>query len=155
VNSYNEEKEMVEHALKDLFDDLDELNDCLHERECVGGPLHIITDDGNITDSDLLYCLRNLQHVNSTEESTVVRLVSLEMIRILLLLTEPQRLMWYLSGILEKYKQNPIGWAIYLKDGDIDRLENGEEIVKKCNVVLWKGLTAMEKEWLEKTSTLR
>lgn len=78
--------------LRRTMDELDELNLCLHEQAvgAVGGPLHIITDDGNFRDSDVAYCWRSVED----EEDVVVRVLVREMISRFLLLTEPQRLVW-------------------------------------------------------------
>lgn len=75
---------------------LDELIAALHEVEACGGPLHIITDDGNLRDRDLVYCYRNVSLGEAVRTHTKV--LCLAILHELALLTEPQRVVWWCSS---------------------------------------------------------
>jgi hypothetical protein len=137
------------------FRELDELNRCLHEQPdgAVGGPLHIITDDGNVKDDDILFCFRNLE--DNTSYSVVVRLVAREMLRLLSLLTAPQRFMWYWAREIEEIGQDPVAWACQVEDGELkDAIIAGDEwdtVVVSGEGVIFPGMKALRAKQEEKS----
>jgi len=133
-----------------IFRDLDTLSGCLHEQPAVAGGrfLHVVTDDGHISDSDVLDCARKLDEDSAS--GVVVRLVGREMVRLLALLTEPQRLMWYLARELEEIGHNPINWAVHVGDGAVERLGTNDlwnAIVTKFGVTVFEGMSVMRMKW--------
>ncbi len=141
-------------AIKLAFADLDALNQCLHEQEDagLGGPLHIITDDGNIEDHHVLGCLRDLELDLSSD--IVVRVIGLKMLRILCLLTAPQRLMWFLSRQLRAIGHNPEGWSVYLRDGVVEHQQGLEDdwktVVTRVGNVVFPGLRELKRVYDER-----
>jgi len=139
--------------IRQAFADLDSLNRCLHEQAegGIGGPLHVITDDGNLEDHHVLGCLQDLD--GDTSSTVVVRVLCREMLRILCLLTAPQRLMWYLARQLRQIGHNPADWAKSLRDGVVEHREtcgNWNAVVTKCGTVVFPGLRELKREWDER-----
>jgi hypothetical protein len=79
--------------IKKTFAELDLMVHALHEVEPVGDPLHIIVDDGNVRDCDLVYCCRDL---GPDPRATLVDTLCSSILHLLTLLTEPQRMIWWL-----------------------------------------------------------
>jgi hypothetical protein len=140
---------MGPEKIKLIFIDLDALNRCLHEHEGgrVGSPIHIIVDDGHLQDSDVLYCTRYLDV--GTTWSSVVRVVTVEMLRLLSLLTPPQRLMWYIARQLAEIGENPVEWASNLGDGVLEWRGNRdgdfEAVVTKSGSIEFPGLSMLRR----------
>lgn len=138
-----------EASIRLAFRDLDELNHCLHEQPdgSVGGPLHIVTDDGNLQDCDVLSCARDLE--GRSGSSVVVSVVAREMVRLLLLLTPPQRLMWYLGRQLEEIGESPVGWAVRLREGELGYYDpvndDYETVVRVVGLLEFPGLTELRR----------
>jgi len=121
---------------------LDYLEGVLYEKEPSGGPLHIVSDDGNVRDSDLIFCFRWL-HENPTG-SVWIDSVCLEILNILALMTEPQRIVWWIdrSGAVEELSRT----ILLVHDGKVARNEEeggsmdwDVEIYAQDGHVLWKG----------------
>ncbi len=139
--------------LKTVMDDLDSLNRCLHEQPegSVGGPLHIVVDDGNLRDSDLDYC----QGDSEGESDVVVRVLCLEIIKHLRQLTHPQRLVWWLRERIQGVGFDAVALAAEVRDGVVEtnstngsydaRIWSGEQ-------VLWEGLEQLEALYLGRSS---
>lgn len=81
-------------ACQDILAHLSDMQDKLYTDEPCGGPLHIVTDDGNVRDSDLLLCYRNLCDDNY-KCSRVTKAICLEILHWLSDLNEAQRLIWW------------------------------------------------------------
>lgn len=81
-------------ACQDILAHLSDMQDKLYTDEPCGGPLHIVTDDGNVRDSDLLFCYRNLCDDNY-KCSRVTKAICLEILHWLSGLNEAQRLIWW------------------------------------------------------------
>lgn len=56
-----------------------------------GGALHIMLDDGNLRDSDLIFCLKHL----SKEENEIQRNLGTAIIHELMMLSPAQRRLWW------------------------------------------------------------
>jgi len=82
------------------FEELNKLNRVLHEEESVSGPLHIITDDGNLRDSDIIYCYQNL---DPDPRSTLVGTLCASILHLLSRITEPQRVIWWLHHSARRF----------------------------------------------------
>lgn len=129
----------VAAALRSLSD----LEDVLYEREPCGGPLHIITDDGNVRDSDLVFCFRWL-HEEPTH--TITAVVALEILKLLALMTEPQRLVWWTDqGKVAKGDLTNAGLAqamLEVRDGKVavgDSNMDWDRSIWKDGECIWKG----------------
>jgi len=84
------------HSIPEIaktFEELSKMVSALHVEESVGGPLHIITDDGNLKDSHIVYCYRNLE---PEPRNTLVGTLCASILHLLTQLTEPQRTLWWL-----------------------------------------------------------
>jgi len=90
------------------FDNLRELVGELYVHEPCGGPLHIITDDGNIEDTHLVSCYRWLHGEKNT---AFITSVCKAILHELMLLTEAQRLLWWLEGSIRELKLDPVRLA--------------------------------------------
>ncbi len=79
--------------LRARLDRIDLLGDMLHaqHRCAAGGPFHILLDDGNIRDSDLLFCYQALQE----PEWEHVRAIGTALFHELAMLSAAQRLCWH------------------------------------------------------------
>ena len=122
----------VAAALRSLSD----LEDVLYEREPCGGPLHIITDDGNVRDSDLVFCFRWL-HEEPTH--TITAVVALEILKLLALMTEPQRLVWWHT--VASRPADRAATIVSVHDGRVVRGESDDghdTIVASDGQVIWK-----------------
>ena len=99
------------------MDELDALNRCLHEQAegAVGGPLHVVTDDGNLRDSDVCYCWGDSER----ESDVVVRVLCLRSPR-LVALTEPQRLVWWLRRRIQALGIDDMALAAAVRNGVVD-----------------------------------
>lgn len=64
--------------------------------ECTGGSLHIVLDDGNLTDEDLLWCRKRI--LNGEAYIKEDNYICLEIIRCMLDMTMEQRRLVYFSG---------------------------------------------------------
>jgi hypothetical protein len=125
------------------FEQLELLTDALYSEEGVGGPLHVITDDGNIRDSDLVSCYRD---VCSEATPMFVRTVCLGILHLLAMLTEAQRLIWYLRVAIREEGFDPFEIATLVRAWN-GQIVNGPEGVYDDKVVspdgsqvLWEGL---------------
>lgn len=63
-----------------------------------GGPLHILLDDGNIRDSDLVFCYCN---VHKDGVDPLVRTMGLLILHDLAFLSEAQRYLWWEHNTVE------------------------------------------------------
>lgn len=133
--------------LKKTMDELDELHVCLHEQTegAVGGPLHIITDDGNFRDSDIAYCWRSVED----ERDVVVRVLAREMLQRLVQLTAPQRLVWWLRKRICTLGIDDVALAAQVRDGVVDRQSNSpyDDRIMLGKQFVWEGLEQLEALW--------
>jgi len=85
----------MNEQLRRRLDRLDVLRETLYsEPSCgCGGPLHIILDDHNTRDSDLVFCYRYL-YDHAKEETYQVRPLCLLILHELAMLNEAQRYVW-------------------------------------------------------------
>jgi hypothetical protein len=130
--------------IKVTMDELDELWRCLHDQSegAAGGPLHVVTDDGNLRDSDIVGCYKDTEE----ESDVVVKTICKEILHRLLLLTEPQRLVWWLRARITLLKIDPATLAEEVRDGRVDPQTNGAYdariwLGEKC---VWIGLEQQE-----------
>lgn len=72
-----------------IQEDIKKLNDAIYEINSVGGPLHIVLDDANLEDKDIIWCLENSI---KEEEDIVLRVLCRELANILLGLTIKERI---------------------------------------------------------------
>jgi hypothetical protein len=135
------------NRLKQVMDDLDALNRCLHEQGegVVGGPLHVVVDDGNLSDSHVVSCLTAVE----CEHDVVVRLLCQEIFHLLCSLTEPQRLVWWLKNRIEDLGIDAAKLAMQVRDGVVDPQTNGayDATITSGEKVLWEGLEQLEALW--------
>jgi hypothetical protein len=134
-------------TLRQVLDDLDDLNRCLHEQPDgrVGGPLHIITDDGNIRDSDVAYCWRSL-NTGDPEKNAIVRVLCREILQLLLQLTESQRMVWCLRSRIQALGINDVVLAEQVRGGVVDPQTNGlyDARIMFGKKIVWEGLEQLE-----------
>lgn len=130
-------------STRQIMNDLDALNRCLHEQAegAVGGPLHILTDDGNVNDSHVLYCWSDVEG----EKDIVVRTLCREMLKLLIFLTYPQRIVWWLRTGIEKQGVNANVLALSVRRGMVINDSTnagiyGSVIMAADGAVLWEGL---------------
>ena len=124
--------------LSKVLRDLDALVAALYEREPVGGPLHVATDDGNLGDSVVIYCGQNL------DGGVVVETLCREILRLLSLLTHPQRVAWWYSARLKTAGQDPDMVAYRVRDARVVEGEGGDfdcKLVTREGDVLWDSST--------------
>lgn len=76
--------------------DLTELNETLYVDNPCGGPLHIVLDDGNLDDNSILFCHRFMR-LNPSRNNTLTTIISKQILDYLMIMTEPQRLVWWLE----------------------------------------------------------
>jgi len=131
-----------------VFRQLDELQECLLQRDGSGGPLHVLLD-GNLRDRNVLACSRDVERI-PLGGSCVVRLMSVEVVRLLSLLTEPQRLVWFHSRRLKSLGQSPSAWGACLADDSVDweaRREDGPygATVTRLGQVLFPGIFELQR----------
>lgn len=106
----------------DLLSSLRDLLYAMPNCEC-GGPLHIILDDGNVRDSDIAFCRKEIEN----EEWNYVRELCVCILDILNTLSPAQRLYWWEYMPLE----NIIGVTAH----DIIITENGYKIDSKSQYI--------------------
>jgi len=127
-----------------IMNELDDLNRCLHEQKegSVGGPIHIITDDGNINDEDVAYCWRDVEG----EADVVVRTICQEILCRLVSITAPQRLVWWLRERIRKLGFDDGELAASVREGVIDPQTNGayDARIKLGEKFIWIGLEQWE-----------
>jgi hypothetical protein len=131
-------------SVTQIMDELDALNLCLHEQKegSVGGPIHIITDDGNIDDSNVASCWKDTEG----ESDVVVRTICHEILCRLILITEPQRLVWWLRERIRKLGFDDEKLAVSVREGVIDPQTNGayDARIKLGEEFIWIGLEQLE-----------
>jgi hypothetical protein len=125
------------------FEKLSRLDKILHEHESVGGVLHIITDDGNVEDHHVVGCYRDAW-AETSQPTTFVGVVCCDLLHLLLLLTEPQRVVWRLSASLGKEGIDPAVLAASVRDGGVRYGENrglydARVVSADGETVLWEG----------------
>jgi len=127
----------------EALEKLSDLEAALYEFEPCGGPLHIITDDGNVRDSDLVFCFRWL-HENPSA-SAVVEAVSFKILKLLSLMTEPQRVVWWTEAADPRRWTAVAQTIVAVRDGrvvesvDEPHFDWEREVVSPDGTVLWKG----------------
>jgi hypothetical protein len=130
--------------------ELDALSNVLHDQVggSTGGPLHVVIDDGNIRDSDVVSCLAAVE----CEGDMVVRVLCREIFSLLCLLTEPQRLVWWLRGDLVRLGIDYVALARRVRDGTVDRGVDGTHVSYTARIMqgeetLWEGLRQVESQY--------
>lgn len=127
-----------------IMNELDVLSGCLHEQPdgVIGGPIHIITDDGNIRDFHIASCWR----AANDESNVVVKVISREILQRLVLLTEPQRLVWWLRDRIRQLGIDDVALADAVQYGDVDQQTNGayDARIKLGEKFVWIGLEQQE-----------
>src|SRR5208283_1888086 len=78
--------------LKKILQEINYLNEKIYEDEPCGGLLHIVLDDGNVLDRDLVYSFR---YVNDADEIQPVKDMYLKLLTNLCFLTYAQRVVWW------------------------------------------------------------
>jgi hypothetical protein len=125
--------------LEKAFREIELMNTALHEVECVGGSLHIITDDGNVKDSDILYCYGDVH-----SDFSFVGVLSRGILHWLSLMTESQRIVWWLASLISDEGEDPISIAQRVVEGSVCRGRNGsyDDSVTSPDgkKILWEGL---------------
>lgn len=132
------------------FGDLRELVQELYIHEPVGGPLHIVTDDGNIEDHHLVFCYRWL---HEKKYSAYITSTCKAILHELMLLTEAQRLLWWLENSMKELGLDSIRLAFEAKEQNA-RIEWGENGCYDAKLVggvkdstwSWPGLKQIREE---------
>lgn len=131
------------------LDNLKELVQELYIVHPCGGPLHIITDDGNVKDGDITWCYRNLH--NKDDSSVFVKSICKAILHELALMSEAQRVVWWLRSAIEEEGTDPIDLYVKAYDAHIVKGNDGKyyddklviyEIVNGQNTqrIIWEGL---------------
>ena len=127
------------------LNELDVLVDELYEREPLGGPLHIVTDDGNVKDSDLIYCYRRLYECDNL---VFTKSICLAILHELMLLDEAQRTIWWLAQAIQEEGVDPVLLITQVHGCHVKPRSNGIYDVSLVRpdpagedpVVVWEGL---------------
>lgn len=135
---------MTKDEITNIFNNLDELQTQLynHPDGGVGGPLHIITDDSNIEDHHVLWCWRNIQNEPDPEMKDICTNLLLN----LRLLSEPQRMLWWLKEQIKRQDPNLDILELALKavDAHIEEEDRGSGLytakIKVRDEIIWSGL---------------
>lgn len=128
-----------------VFAKLGELVDELYSEYSTGGPLHITTDDGNVEDHSLVFCF---QQVHNGQYPEHIQNICVGILHELMLMTEPQRVIWWIEKSIEEEGLDPTYLAVSVRDGIVERVSNGgydERILSRPmdgeeQKVLWEGL---------------
>lgn len=70
---------------------------------CTGGLLHIVTDDGNLEDDDIRFCLNLCNEHPEREESEIGKLFCNELLKLPM---EKRRLVYYRDVIVDAFCNN-------------------------------------------------
>ena len=142
------------------LDNLRELVRELYGQEPCGGPLHIITDDGNVRDGDIVFCYRYL-HEEGDDVSFYIQSLSKAILHELALMSRAQRVIWWLRDAIEKEGVDPVelcarAYAAGVEEGSngcydsrlvlYDRINN-----ENVTTVLWEGLEQTRAKRLQRT----
>ena len=126
-----------------LIEELNDLIALLYELDgcSSGGPLHIITEDGNIGDTDIVFCYRELRERGTRKKfSAAIAVIGSEILSRLIMLTEPQRLIWWHVGQANETLPKSIERILAARDGKIVRGDDcdGDMVVDVDGVELWR-----------------
>lgn len=126
--------------IKKSFDTLCDLVNELYGPEPCGGPLHIILDDGNVRDSDLVFCYRWL---HTHDDTKYVKLLCKAILHELALLTQAQRLVWWNRRLIAEQDLDVVELAVKAEGGIVeDHEECGNHYItssKHPYPVIWGG----------------
>jgi len=121
------------------FTNLRELREELYIHEPCGGPLHIITDDGNIDGDHLVFCYRYLHEGDYT---AYIMSICKSILHELMLLEKAQRVVWWLEGAITELGRDPTQLAFQARDCHVEWRENGcyDALLVNNRGVVWEGL---------------
>ena len=118
------------NKIEKVFRELTHMVAALYEVEPVGGPLHIITDDGNLKDNHLISCYQDL---DPDPRSTLVDTLCASILHLLSELTEPQRVIWWLhSSTMQVARKELAALAASVRDGIV---EHSEHALYDCRIL--------------------
>lgn len=149
----------TEKELRRSLQSLADLVETLYQHEFAGGPLHIITDDGNVSDYHILFCYRHLHmpHPNSCDEiveySVFLKSICGAILHELMLMTHPQRIVWWVAPSIQKLGVDPVPIMIACEKGQVRERDNGgydDFVVLRDHrtgeeKVVWEGLEQLQK----------
>jgi hypothetical protein len=132
------------------FDTVNSMVDNLYIEHSAGGPLHIVTDDGNVEDHHLVFCYRYLHEEEQVKDyEAFTLLLCKSILHELMLLTEAQRVVWWVAGSIRELGEDPIEIAARAYDGNVEEGDNGGYDARVLSrtyklgekpAVIWEGL---------------
>lgn len=138
----------------DNYKDIEKCFNCLrglieelYVHEPCGGPLHIITDDGNVRDADITWCYRWL-YEKKDEIPLFIFFLCRGILHDLALLEEAQRTIWWIERSIREEGLDPVELAVLARGCSVKPRHNGgydDQVVRHIRageppIVVWEGL---------------
>jgi hypothetical protein len=119
----------------------------LYVHEPCGGPLHIVTDDGNVRDCDLVFCYRWL-YEQQEDVAVYTRYLCMAILHDLMLMDEAQRTIWWLATDISLEDLDPKSLLVRVRGCQVEHQRNGiyDDVLVRYGragekpVVVWEGL---------------
>lgn len=131
---------MTYQEIQKTFETLDRLKTHLYEYPgcSVGGPLHVILDDGNMGDSAILFCWCEA-HKGSDR---YLKMLCKAILELFFELTYPQRVVWYLKERVARKGVDPVQLALNVVNGEVidEDPDIFDPIIKVDGNIIWNGL---------------